>query len=116
MSEKELDDLLLIKYRHGLSKHLLYSRWAGMKQRCYNSKNKRYKSYGGRGIRICERWRNSFVEFYNDMESTFKKELTIDRIDNNGGYTPKNCRWATLKQQANNTRKGPKIVNFVPDI
>ena len=82
---------------------LTYSSWAHMIQRCKNPKNKNYKWYGGRGIKVCERWRNSFKNFLKDM-GTRPKGLTLDRINNNDNYKPENCRWTTIKQQNNNSR------------
>ena len=90
------------KKTHGLSEHALYYVWGDMKQRCCNPKNKSYKNYGGRGVRICDDWVNNFLNFYNDMKEGYEKGLQIDRIDNNGGYELSNCRWVTNKQnQAN---------------
>ncbi len=79
----------------------LYTVWKNMRQRCLNKKGWRYKYYGGRGITICEKW-NTYNGFLDDMEKTYKKGLTLDRIDNNGNYCKENCRWTTMKVQNNN--------------
>lgn len=89
---------------HGLRSHRLYKTWAGMKHRCYNEKNPKYKHYGARGIEVCERWLD-VKNFIEDMYSSFEEGLTLDRIDVDGDYEPDNCRWATLNTQARNTRK-----------
>lgn len=86
---------------HGKSKTNEYSIWAAMKARCYDESN---SSYGGRGIAVCERWLTSFANFLADMGPRPSPAHSIDRRNNNGNYEPGNCRWATPKVQANNTR------------
>lgn len=86
---------------HGMTKTRTYKKWAGMKTRCYNEKEESYKYYGAKGIRVCDSWLNSFDNFLKDM-GTCPEGYTLDRIDSDNNYSPDNCRWATLKQQANN--------------
>lgn len=77
-----------------------------MKTRCYNPNHDHYKDYGGRGIKICDEWLNSPWKFYQwALHNGYAKGLSIDRIDHEKGYFPENCRWATQKEQCNNTRK-----------
>jgi len=93
---------------HGLSRMPINYVWQAMIQRCYNINNPVYKNYGGRGIKVCYRWRNSFEAFFDDMGHP-EKGMSIDRIDNDKGYSPDNCKWSTAKEQCNNTRKNRRI-------
>lgn len=99
---------------HGKRKSRLYSVWSDMKNRCYNPKIHNYHRYGGRGITVCDEWRNNFQAFYEWAmangydENAPKGQCTIDRIDNDKGYSPDNCRWVDVKTQNSNKSNSKK--------
>lgn len=92
------------KVTHGLSASSEHGIWSKMKARCLNINDPSYENYGARGIVVCDRWLNSFENFYKDMGPRPSKNHSIDRINNDGNYEPSNCRWATKKQQIDNRR------------
>jgi len=93
--------------KHGMARTKVYKRWAGMIDRCNNPNSPGYHNYGGRGIKVCERW-HDFRNFYEDMGDC-SNTLSLDRIDNDGDYCPENCRWTTQTEQCNNTRRNKHI-------
>lgn len=94
---------------HGKSSTKTHATWCAMITRCYNEKGRAYKYYGGRGITVCNRWRDSFENFLEDM-GEHPKGLSLDRIDNDKGYSKENCRWATTTEQSRNRSTSMKVV------
>lgn len=91
--------------KHGLHHTAEYKVWMNIKMRCYNEKNDQYSDYGGRGIVMSDEWRDSFEAFYRDMGPRPSSHYTVERRENNEGYTKENCHWVTRIEQANNTRR-----------
>ena len=100
---------------HNKSKSPEYGAWQNIKHRCLNKRSKAYSQYGGRGIKICERWIGSFENFISDMGERGEKDLSIERINVNGDYEPENCKWATTKEQARNKTNSRKFKVFGND-
>jgi hypothetical protein len=89
------------KTTHGMYRTRIYKIWSNMKNRCSNEKYFQYKNYGGRGIKVCKRW-DKFEDFLADMMCGYSESLTLDRMDNNKGYTKSNCHWVSMKEQQRN--------------
>ncbi|UFS77253.1 hypothetical protein LPB73_07705 [Tardiphaga sp. 37S4] len=92
-------------YRHGFARTQIYRTWQSMLQRCCNPKSASFPGYGGRGITVCDRWK-TFENFRSDMGDRPSPAHSLDRIDNELGYSPENCRWSTPREQVLNTRRG----------
>ena len=100
--------------KHGMHKTKIYKIWSSMRDRCNNPNNTAYKYYGARGIKVCKRW-HKFENFYRDMGDQ-PPGLTLDRINNDGNYTPTNCRWISHKENCQNRRKRCCIAKVAPPI
>jgi hypothetical protein len=108
---QSLENRTKARTTHHLTGTRIYRIWRGMKTRCENKNDYHYEWYGARGIKVCEEWQ-TFEPFYDwAMANGYKENLALDRIDNDGDYEPSNCRWATQKEQSNNTRRNRQIVH-----
>lgn len=100
------------KTKHGKSGTRLYGIWKAMNQRCNNPNHRKYRYYGGKGITVCDEWAQNFQTFFEwSIENGYTDSLTIDRIDNNKGYSPENCQWETVKHQHNHT-SGNRFITY----
>lgn len=109
------------KTKHGMAHTNVYSKWLGMKKRCYNPTYQHHKLYADKGIEVCDEWKNDFMQFYKDMGDVPFEGAELDRIDNDDDYKPSNCRWVSHKENSNNRRTyknktGYTGVQFKPHI
>ncbi len=95
-------------FKHGQVRHPIYRSWSGAKNRCYNKNDQDFKYYGGRGIKVCDRWLVDFWNFWDDMAVGWRPDLTIERINVNGHYEPSNCCWLSIEDQQKNKRPPKK--------
>lgn len=110
--KKEQDYINIAHITHNKTNTRLYNIWKHMKYRCNSPKSKRHKFYYDKGIKVCDDWKDDFMKFYNwAINNGYDKNLTLDRIDNNGNYEPTNCRWATATQQNNNQSTSIRITH-----
>lgn len=110
-SEQKAEQMRRVKTKHNLSRHPLYKVWKGMMERCYNKTHIHYESYGGRGITVCDQWL-SLTSFVSDMGASYVSGLTLDRSDNDLGYSKENCRWVPMSVQNRNRRNNRKITFY----
>lgn len=108
------EDLGNRRRTHGMRRTPEYACWCHLKARCLNPRNPAYASYGGRGITVCDRWKDSFENFLADMGPKPHPNLTLDRINNDGPYSPDNCRWTSYAVQLNNRRPSVQRTRPVP--